>query len=53
MYKLIETKKTNSIFTLYFNDVLVKDTFNLEVIKGILGRKFKKVYENRIVLTVK
>lgn len=53
MYKLIEsTKNKNSVYSLYKNDVLIKDTFNLNVIKAILKRKFNNVYNNRKILVI-
>ena len=53
MFKLIETKRKNSsVYSLYKNDVLLKDTFNIEVIKKILKKKFIEIYEARKILTI-
>lgn len=53
MFKLIETKRKNSsVFSLYKNDVLLKDSFNIEVIKKILKKKFNEVYETRKILII-
>lgn len=52
MYKLIEYKKTGSLFCLYKNDDLIKESFNINVIKAILKSKFSKVYDNRKILVI-
>lgn len=53
MLKLIETKRKNtSVFSLYKDNILIKDSFNIEVIKKILKKKFIEVYNSREVLTI-
>ena len=53
MLKLIETKRKNSsVYSLYKNNILIKDSFNIEVIKKILKKNFNKVYESRLILTI-
>ena len=53
MFKLIETKRKNSsVFSLYKNNILIKDSFNIEVIKKILKKKFNEIYESRKILTI-
>lgn len=53
MFTLTETIKKSSVYSLYKNNVLIKDSFNIEIIKKILGRNFKKVYESRKILIIK
>ena len=53
MYKLTETTKNKtSVYSLYKNNVLIKDTFNLNVIKAILKNKFNTIYNNRKIFNV-
>jgi hypothetical protein len=53
MFTLTETRKKSSVYSLYKDNVLVKDSFNIEVIKKFLGRRFKKIYESRKILIIK
>lgn len=52
MYKIVETRSTktgNSCYTLYKDETMVKDSFNVAVIKALLGRSFTRIFNKRIV----
>ena len=52
MYKIVETRSTktgNSCYTLYKDETMIKDSFNVAVIKALLGRNFTRIFNKRIV----
>lgn len=52
MYKIVETrniKTGNSCYTLYKDETMIKDSFNVAVIKALLGRSFTRIFNKRIV----